>query len=569
MGRRRSSKKGFGCWRWLWKWLCGCRFRKRKYFFSSRDRMFQQNEIEAGLQRRDVILLQPLPYESKRYDCLCSSSTRYYRESKRSRYPIMKETYNTQNILTCKDQTEAEESLAGIPPEHQLHQPLEDENSSVSEDQESSEEQDSGVAYSEEHQIVSHCAPKLHLEVKRDYKSPQFLGPEGNVDVELTDENANTYSVQFPAAGWYLWSATGLGFVVRAAATVRIAFGSWSQHLALDLQHHEQWLVAGPLFDITAEPEEAVEEIHLPHFISLQAGEVDISWFLVAHFKDEGMVLEHPARVEPFYAVLENPSFSLMGILLRIASGTRLSISIIANTLMYYHFHPEDIKFHLYLVPSDALIRKAIDDEEERFRGVRLQTSPPMEPLNFGAYYIVSNSAHLEIIPTELKLSYRSPGEIQPFSKFYAGQMKEPIQVEITDKRHGTLVWKTVVKPVDIQLDAASAPPASSGAAFVKENFRQLQAGIGDLNGVLDDLQDSEVLTENEKELVEHEKTPESKNRALLNMVKKKGDPALEVLCRSISERDPYLVHHLRQETVKGVSPSVCKRESSVLIGNG
>ncbi|XP_033079744.1 caspase recruitment domain-containing protein 8 isoform X3 [Trachypithecus francoisi] len=335
--------------------------------------------------------------------------------------------------------------------------------SSVSEDQESSEEQVSGAVYSEMHQMISSIYAELHFMFKQDYKYDQFLGPEGNVDAELINKSANKYSLRFPTAGWYLWSATGLGFVVRDAVTVTIAFGSWSQHLGLDLQHHEQWLAAGPLFAVTAEPEEAVAEIHLPHFISLQAGEVDVSWFLVAHFKDEGMVLQRPSRVEPFYAVLENPSFSLMGILLRIARGTRLSIPITSNMLLYFHPHPEDVKFHLYLVPSDALLMKMIDDEEDRFCGVRLQTSPPVEPLTFGACYSVSNSAHLEIIPTELKLSYRSPGEIQPFSKFYAGQMKEPIQLEVTDKRHGTLVWKTVVKPADIQLGAASAPRTFSG----------------------------------------------------------------------------------------------------------
>ncbi|XP_065390779.1 caspase recruitment domain-containing protein 8 isoform X4 [Macaca fascicularis] len=379
--------------------------------------------------------------------------------------------------------------------------------SSVSEDQESSEEQVSGAVYSEMHQMISSIYAELHFMFKQDYKYDQFLGPEGNVDVELINKSANKYSLRFPTAGWYLWSATGLGFVVRDAVTVTIAFGSWSQHLALDLQHHEQWLAAGPLFAVTAEPEEAVAEIHLPHFISLQ-GEVDVSWFLVAHFKDEGMVLQRPSRVEPFYAVLDNPSFSLMGILLRIARGTRLSIPITSNTLLYFHPHPEDIKFHLYLVPSDALLTK------------------------------------------ELKLSYRSPGEIQPFSKFNAGQMKEPIQLEITDKRHGTLVWKTVVKPVDIQLGAASAPRTFSGAAFVRENHRQLQARIGDLKGVLDDLQDNEVLSENEKELVEQAKTRQSKTDALLSMVEKKGDRALELLFRSLSERDPYLVSYLRQQNL-------------------
>lgn len=70
------------------------------------------------------------------------------------------------------------------------------------------------------------------------------------------------------------------------------------------------------------------------------------------------MVLEPPSRVEPFYAVLENPSFSLMGILLRFASGTGVSVPITSLTLIYYHFHPEDIKFHLYLIPSDPLLTK-------------------------------------------------------------------------------------------------------------------------------------------------------------------------------------------------------------------
>lgn len=69
-------------------------------------------------------------------------------------------------------------------------------------------------------------------------------------------------------------------------------------------------------------------------------------------------MLEQPARVEPFHAVLENPSFSLMGLLLRIASGTRLSVPVTSTTLLYHHGHPEESKFHLYLIPSDSVLRK-------------------------------------------------------------------------------------------------------------------------------------------------------------------------------------------------------------------
>ncbi|KAF3814785.1 hypothetical protein GH733_017061 [Mirounga leonina] len=373
----------------------------------------------------------------------------------------------------------------------------------------------------EEKTVVPLQAPKLFSGVEPACKSNQFLGPEGNVDIELIDKTANGYSmtltlapfsVHFPVAGFYLWPATHLGFLVRAAVTVRIAFDSWGQHLDPKLQHEEQWMVAGPLFEVSVEPKGVIAEIHLPHIISLPANEVDISWFQVAHFKDEGMVLEPPARVKPFCAVLENPSFSLMGILLRIASGTGVSVPITSTVLIYYHFHPEDTKFHLYLIPSDSLLMK---------------TSPPVDPLNFGSRYIVSSSPHLEIMPKELKLSYRSPGEIQVFSKVYAGKMEEPIVLNVTDKRHKTLVWHTLVKPV---------------VAFMKEHHRQLQARLGDLNAVLDDLQDSEVFTEEEKELVQQLPIQQRKNETLLRMVEKKGPLALEILFRSLNQRDPYLM---------------------------
>ncbi|XP_058136494.1 caspase recruitment domain-containing protein 8 isoform X2 [Dasypus novemcinctus] len=406
--------------------------------------------------------------------------------------------------------------------------------------------EEGGNIFSAEKQVVSSLTTNLCSGIKRDCTHNRFLGLGGNVDVELTDKGGNRYSVCFPAAGSYMWPATNLGFVVRAAVTVEMAFASWGQHLDLALQHHEQWMVAGPLFDITAEPGEAIAEIYLPHFIALQ-GEVDVAWFQITHFKDEGMVLEQPARVAPLYAVLENPSFSLMGVLLRIASGTRLSVPITSTTLLYYHTHPEECKFHLYLIPSDASITKKIDEEEAHFQGKRLQTSPPLEPLNFGSRYVLSGSTHLEITPKEMRLSYRSPGEIHPFSKVYAGQMTEKIQLEITDKRLGTLVWETSVKPVDLQFCAASATPSFSGAAFMKKYRRSLQARMGDLGGVLDDLQDCEVLTENEKELVEQAPTRQKRNETLLRLVENKGGQALEKLYESLSERDPYLMNSIRQ----------------------
>ncbi|VFV18946.1 caspase recruitment domain-containing [Lynx pardinus] len=144
---------------------------------------------------------------------------------------------------------------------------------SESEDQESSQSQESEDTCWEEKTVVPHLVAKLCSGTEPVCKSNQFLGPEGNVDIELIDKSANRYSVHFPVAGFYLWPATGLGFLVTAAVTVTITFDSWGRHLDLKLQHHEKWMVAGPLFDISVEPEGVITEIHLPHVISLPGTE--------------------------------------------------------------------------------------------------------------------------------------------------------------------------------------------------------------------------------------------------------------------------------------------------------
>lgn len=43
------------------------------------------------------------------------------------------------------------------------------------------------------HQMISSIYAELHFMFKQDYKYDQFLGPEGNVDVELINKSANKY----------------------------------------------------------------------------------------------------------------------------------------------------------------------------------------------------------------------------------------------------------------------------------------------------------------------------------------------------------------------------------------
>lgn len=85
---------------------------------------------------------------------------------------------------------------------------------------------------------------------------------------------------------------------------------------------------------------------------------MDTSLFHVAHFQEEGMILETPARVEQHYAVLENPSFSSVGILVRMIPAFGHFIPITSITLIYYHLNLKEVTLHLYLIPNDCTIRK-------------------------------------------------------------------------------------------------------------------------------------------------------------------------------------------------------------------
>ncbi|XP_023579182.1 NACHT, LRR and PYD domains-containing protein 1a-like [Octodon degus] len=194
------------------------------------------------------------------------------------------------------------------------------------------------------------------LHMKTLDKEVDIWDPTGPLTLEVTDKERSQWRVHFPVAGYYHWPYTGLGFMVRREVTVEIECCAWDQFLSTnDLQ--DTWMVAGPLFDIKAE-QGAVEAVHLPHFVDLQGEHVDVSLFQVAHFKEEGMLLEKPSRVEPHYIVLEQPTFSPMGVFLKIIPAARHFIRITCTTLLYHHIHSKEIKFHLYLVPSDCTIQQ-------------------------------------------------------------------------------------------------------------------------------------------------------------------------------------------------------------------
>ncbi|KAL1779460.1 NACHT, LRR and PYD domains-containing protein 1a-like [Sigmodon hispidus] len=387
-----------------------------------------------------------------------------------------------------------------------------------------------------------------HLELQG--TEADFWGPTGPVAPEVIDRERNLYRVQFPVPGFYHCRNTGLSFVVKRAVTIEIGFCAWSQHLNETplLQNH---MVAGPLFDIKAE-QGAVTAVYLPHFVALQEGKVDISSFRVAHFQEHGMVLETPVWVEQSYTVLENPSFSPIGVLLRMIPAVRHFISITSITLIYYRFSLEEVTLHLYLIPNDCTIRKAIDDEEMKFQFVRINKPPPLDSLYIGSRYTVSASKKLKIIPKELELCYRSPGESQLFSEIYVGLMSSEIKLEIRDKMYRKLIWETLLKPGDLIPVPPMIPEAHKDAAaslhFMDQHREQLVARVTSVDPLLDKLHGL-VLSEEAYEAVRAEATNQDKMRKLFSFSRSWTKDCKDKVYRALKETHPHLIMDLLEKS--------------------
>ncbi|XP_070249652.1 NACHT, LRR and PYD domains-containing protein 1-like isoform X1 [Myotis yumanensis] len=372
-----------------------------------------------------------------------------------------------------------------------------------------------------------------------------FWGPTGPVATEMVDKHRSLYRVHFPVAGSYHWSNVGLHFVVTEPVTIEIEFCAWDQFLDQIVPRHS-WMVAGPLFDIKAEPG-AVAAVYLPHFIDLQGQHVDISWFQVAHIKEDGILMEKPASVEPHYIVLENPSFSPIGVLLRMIH-TALCIPVISNVLLYYRLQSEEVNFHLYLIPSDCTIQKAIDDEEKKFQFFRIRKPPPLTPLYLGSRYTVSGSDKVEIIPKELELCYRSPGKAQLFSEFYVGHFVSGIRLQIKSKDDETVVWEALVKSGDLRPAAPLISQALTDAPtllhFVEQHREDLVARVTSVDIVLDKLH-RQVLSEEQYDRVRAEHTNPDKMRKLFSFSKSWDWACKDQLYRALKETHPHLIEEL------------------------
>nr|XP_006116816.2 caspase recruitment domain-containing protein 8-like isoform X2 [Pelodiscus sinensis] len=256
------------------------------------------------------------------------------------------------------------------------------------------------------------------------------------------------------------------------------------------------------------------------------------------------MTPERPTSINRFFAVLKNPNFSQLGVVWRKLRSAFKFIPIHSLVLIYRTLSMADVTLHLYLIPNDHSLQKAIEGKETTWKSTHVPKPPQTDPLYFGSRYQVSGLENLQITPAQLDFCYRSPGEQQSFVEIYTREMKKEIRLQVQGQEDGSLVWETLVRPGDVRLPA-SPSLGLPGAAFLAKHRLQLRDRMGLLNSMLARFRDAQLLNSEEEEEVKSHQTSKRRNDALLKLVERKGIRAQEKLYQILRETDPCLVEDL------------------------
>ncbi|XP_077774073.1 NACHT, LRR and PYD domains-containing protein 1a allele 5-like isoform X2 [Podarcis muralis] len=274
-----------------------------------------------------------------------------------------------------------------------------------------------------------------------------------------SESGREAYRARFTKAGFFHCCDTGLIWEVRGAVTITYHFDSWPKHL--EEQNTKEWQIAGPLLNIKVDAVEAMAAICVPHSLCLEGD--DSSHVYIAHFVEGGMRLEKPDRVEPHHAVLENPKFSSLGVIFKKWFKQKINTVV----LLYQSLRLETPTFHLYLLPNDLSIIKAVNDSEENSKRIE---KPPvtLRPLTIGSQVSLKASKNVAVCPEELEFQYLDAEKLQQYLELSAEQMQDEFFFCLMKKGTPEIVWKANLKKrefISEEMDSPMPHPAQGSSS--------------------------------------------------------------------------------------------------------
>ncbi|KAG9467589.1 hypothetical protein GDO78_014654 [Eleutherodactylus coqui] len=287
------------------------------------------------------------------------------------------------------------------------------------------------------------------------------------------------------------------------------------------------------------------------------------------HYKDDNLVLESPSRIEAMYAVLENPTFSCIGVILYplncLKDGIMKLIPCHGVVLLFYNTITRDdrtykYRLHLYLLPNIRTVEKEVEREEARHSCQRIYKPPQTESVYFKKKYRINGPQIARVIPKTLLFESHCPLEIHPFIEINInGEKNTEVNVSVHPEDKDITVWETMVSAEEMLglpslMSRLKIQPGDSqhfpeeNVHFVDKNRADLIRVISVVYCVLDDLLSLGLLTDEQYDSVRSQNTKSEQMRKLYDYMRGWGNDDKDKVYQALRKHNYRTIKYLENK---------------------
>ncbi|XP_069840655.1 caspase recruitment domain-containing protein 8-like isoform X4 [Dendropsophus ebraccatus] len=411
--------------------------------------------------------------------------------------------------------------------------------------------------------------------------------------------NTEVYRLRLTSAGRHICPETGIQFVVKGPVVLEYNVESWSNHMTDTLR--SRYETVGPLFNVTVqEGPDNVSAVYLPHYLSPQCYDQYKTYIKCVHFKDNKITLESPTRLDPSYAVLENPTFSFWGVLIEKILTFIPSLFPLDGVVLIYCKVDTTYSFRLFaMIDNEPRLKRAIDKQvgnEFHYISKPPQTSSVYRWKD----YVVQGPPGAVMEAEVIRFKFSCPSKLYPYTGITVRDIGEEIQLSIAERSNGNIVWSRSLRREDLDHlrgeTAGSAtnrrsqqPPFPDQRHFVdrhraapigrvapipdreqlvdrhrvapipyEEHFVDryrpaLIQRIALVAPILDDLLQRRLLTREQYEIIFSRRISQDQMRELLHFVEFWGDEDKDQFLQSVRRHNPPVIRDLAGDFSPGI----------------
>ncbi|XP_061573959.1 uncharacterized protein LOC133440652 [Cololabis saira] len=359
-------------------------------------------------------------------------------------------------------------------------------------------------------------------------------------EVSSTDGGqATTYRLQ-SGPGHFECSVSGLRWVCQQKSILKYQFGSWQGHV--DRMESRQFLPAGPLMDVTV-IEGKLKEVYLPHWICIEDNPEILDKFAVLHIDDCGDVVENVSEVTATHVKLTEPTFSLLAALMKV--GLRLKYR--CNVLLY-KTNTAFLTLHVYLIPDDPGLQKAIDQKQESY-GYEVIRKPDPESLKICDRFILTTDLKDAEITPKSGLKFEYPRGRPNFFEVYIEKPDGGFTLKLSPRKEHQPVWDCVVRKDEYQscTQAAASSSGATGLTCMADVAGALDEAAGAAGGFspmdYSCYEEEHFVDKHSDKLIQRDSM-----RALFSGPLKAGKTSKDIFYSILQQEEPHLITSLKSE---------------------